>query len=91
MLDSPFAEPNACWRISEHDPPEWHQGRRPAVYYHGPTVHDAAVDREGAETAVELKLVNRIRTKASGADTIPNVLSRTLQCWKNSESITSNH
>ena len=63
ILNSPFAEPEAYWRISEHDPPEKRQGRRPAMYFYRPPGHDASEDREGAGIAIELKLVNRIRAK----------------------------
>ena len=63
ILNSPFAEPEAYWRISEHDPPEQRQGRRPAMYFYRPPGRDASEDREGAGIAIELKLVNRIRTK----------------------------
>ena len=61
--NSPFVEPEAYWRISEHDPPEQRQGRRPAMYFYRPPGRDASEDRQGAGIAIELKLVNRIRTK----------------------------
>ena len=63
ILNSPFVEPEAYWRISEHDPPERRQGRRPALYFYRPPGRDASEDRQGAGIAIELKLVNRIRTK----------------------------
>ena len=63
ILNSPFVEPEAYWRISEHDPPEQRQGRRPAMYFYRPPGRDASEDREGVGIAIELKLVNRIRTK----------------------------
>ena len=63
ILNSPFEEPEAYWRISEHDPPERRSGRRPARYFYRPPGRAAAEDREGAGTAIELKLVNRIRAK----------------------------
>ena len=63
ILNSPFAEPEAYWRISEHDPPERRQGRRPAMYFHRPPGRDASEEREGVGISIELKLVNRIRTK----------------------------
>ena len=62
ILNSSFEEPEAYWRISEHDPPKRRSGRRPARYFYRPG-REASEDREGAGTAIELKLVNRIRTK----------------------------
>ena len=63
ILNSPFEEPEAYWRILEHDPPERRSGRRPAMYFYRPPGREASEDGAGAGTAIELKLVNRIRAK----------------------------
>ena len=63
ILNAPFAEPEEHWRISEHEPPERRQGRRPAMYFYRPPGRESSSDPEGAGTAIELKLVNRIRAK----------------------------
>ena len=63
ILNSPFEAPKEHWRISEHEPPERRAGRRPAMYFYRPPGSDASEDREGAGTAIELKLVNRIRAQ----------------------------
>ena len=63
ILNSPFAEPVEHWSISEYNPPERRQGRRPAMYFFRPPGHETQTDREGIGTAIELKLVNRIRAK----------------------------
>jgi len=63
ILNSPFNEPAEYWSISEHEPPVRQAGRRPAMYFYRPPGHEAALDRQGAGTAIELKLVNRIRAK----------------------------
>ena len=61
ILNSPFKEPEGYWSISEHEPPVREVGRRPAMYFYRPPGHEAMPDRQGAGTAIELKLVNRIR------------------------------
>ena len=63
ILNSPFEAPKEHWRISEHEPPERRAGRQPAMYFYRPPGSDASEDREGAGTAIELKLVNRIRAQ----------------------------
>ena len=60
ILNSPFEEPSAYWRISEHEPPQRRTGRRPAMYFYRPPGRET---QEGGGTAIELKLVNRIRAK----------------------------
>ena len=61
ILNSPYEEPGAHWRISEHEPPEKRHGRRPASYFYRRPQRDSASNPEGVGTAIELKLVNRIR------------------------------
>ena len=63
ILNSPFEEPKAHWWITEHDPPERRAGRRPAMYFYRPPGREASQERQDAGTAIELKLVNRIRAK----------------------------
>ena len=63
ILNSPYVEPEAYWRISELDPPERRQGRRAAMYFYRPPGREASESAEGAGVAIELKLVNRIRAK----------------------------
>jgi type III restriction enzyme len=60
ILCSPFDEPDAHWHIVEHEPPEKRPGRRPAMYFYRRPGASAAQD-EDTGTAIELKLVNRIR------------------------------
>ncbi len=62
ILNSPFEEPEAHWWITEHDPPERRAGRRAAMYFYRQPGREPSQD-EGIGTAIELKLVNRIRAK----------------------------
>ena len=62
ILNSPFEEPEAHWWITEHDPPERRAGRRAAMYFYRRPGREPSQD-EGIGTAIELKLVNRIRAK----------------------------
>ena len=61
ILNSPYEEPAAHWRISENEPPEKCLGRRPASYFYRRPQRGSASEPEGVGTAIELKLVNRIR------------------------------
>ena len=63
ILNSPFEEPEAYWHILEHKPPEQRSGRRPAMYFYRPPGRKASEDGAGTGTAIEMKLVNRIRAK----------------------------
>lgn len=63
ILNSPFEEPTEHWWITEHDPPERRSGRRPAMYYYRRPGSEPSLDQEGVGTAIELKLVNRVRAK----------------------------
>ena len=64
IQNSPFDEPERHWHIREGEMPELRHGRRPALYYYRPprsgAEGDAAAD---VGTAIELKLVNRIRER----------------------------
>ncbi|MBW1708174.1 MAG: DEAD/DEAH box helicase family protein, partial [Deltaproteobacteria bacterium] len=59
ILNSPYEEPQEYWRIIEGETPERVPGRRPAMYYYRPPKYQAK--DAGVGTAIELKLVNRIR------------------------------
>ena len=63
ILNSPFTEPGEHWQISEHEPPKRCEGRRPAMYFYRRPGQEASESPEVAGTAIELKLVNRIRAK----------------------------
>ena len=66
ILNSPFEEPAEYWSINEYEPPSRRIGRRPAMYFYRPPGQEASLDRQGAGTAIELKLVNRIRARLAG-------------------------
>jgi len=79
ILNSPYEEPQAHWRIVEGEPAEQVPGRRPGLYYYRPA-GQAAVEA-GVGTAIELKLVNRIRerVKAWRDQGYPGVTRTTLE------------
>ncbi len=61
ILSSPFEEPRSYWQIKEGQEPEEMPGRRPAMYFYRPPPMAAIENSVG--TAIELKLVNRIRDR----------------------------
>ncbi len=64
ILCSPFEEPSEYWCIVEGEAPKPMPGRRPAMYYYRPPGKASDTEQsEGAGTAIELKLVNRIRER----------------------------
>lgn len=64
ILNSPFGEPESHWFIREGSMPERRRGRRPAFYYYRPPRTGAEDDADAdVGTAIELKLVNRIRER----------------------------
>src|SRR5207244_4239564 len=78
----PFEEPSEHWRIVEGEAPRPLPGRRPAMYYYRPpTKTTDAEPSEGTGTAIELKLVNRIRerVKAWREQGWPGVTRTTLE------------
>jgi type III restriction enzyme len=79
ILNSAYEEPQAHWRIVEGEPAEQVPGRRPALYNYRPA-GQAAVEA-GVGTAIELKLVNRIRerVKAWRDQGYPGVTRTTLE------------
>ena len=63
ILNSPYEAPKEYWRIVEGEAPERMPGRRPAMYYYRPPKY--AASDSGIGTAIELKLVNRIRERVT--------------------------
>lgn len=64
ILCSPYAEPSEHWHIVEGAPAERRAGRRPAMYfYRPPPIASDNGAGAGVGTAIELKLVNRIRAR----------------------------
>ena len=64
ILNSPFEEPKEHWHIVEGETPEQRAGRRPSMYfYRDPKVKPEKEYGAVAGTAIELKLVNRIRAQ----------------------------
>lgn len=63
ILNSPYEGPKEYWRIVEGEAPERMPGRRPAMYYYRPPKY--AASDGGIGTAIELKLVNRIRERVT--------------------------
>ncbi len=88
IINSPFEEPQEHWHIIEGEAPEKKPGRRPAMYfYRDPKVSPETYGGDGVGTAIELKLVNRIRTqvKAWGEQGYPGATRTTLellQWWR---------
>lgn len=88
ILNSPFEEPQEHWYIVEGEPPEQRLGRRPAMYfYRDPKVKPEKEYGTIAGTAIELKLVNRIRAQVKKwrSDGYPGVTRTTLellQWWR---------
>ncbi len=86
ILCSPYAEPAEHWEIHEGEPALRKPGRRPAVYYYRPPARGGEAEtREGAGTAIELRLVNRMRerVRAWREDDYPGVTrtSADLLAW----------
>ncbi len=88
ILNSPFVEPAWHWRIVEGEPARKEAGRRPALYYYRPpTVSSSDAPSEGAGTAIELKLVNRIRERIktwreAGWPGVTRTTLELLQYWR---------
>ncbi|MEW6666230.1 MAG: BPTD_3080 family restriction endonuclease [Thermodesulfobacteriota bacterium] len=61
ILNCPYEGPRLYWRIVEGEPAQKVPGRRPALYYYRPP--NQAATEGGVGTAIELKLVNRIRER----------------------------
>ena len=66
ILNSPFEEPQEHWHIIEGETPEKRPGRRPAMYfYRDPKAAPGKYAGSEVGTAIELKLVNRIRQQVA--------------------------
>ena len=64
ILNCPFDEPKEHWHIVEGEAPQRLPGRRPAMYfYRDPKAKPEKYAGHEAGTAIELKLVNRIRER----------------------------
>lgn len=82
ILNSPFEEPREHWHIVEGETPERRPGRRPAMYFYRDL--KAALGRNAGGdvgTAIELKLVNRIRAQVAAwrGQRYPGVTRTTLE------------
>ncbi len=88
ILNSPFDEPKEHWHIIEGETPERRPGRRPAMYfYRDPKAKPEKEYGNVVGTAIELKLVNRIRdqVKKWREQNYPGVTRTTLellQWWR---------
>ena len=64
IICSPFDEPAHHWYLEEGVEPEKRRGRRPAIYYYpDPSSPDTAGVTAPKGTAIELKLVNLVRSR----------------------------
>lgn len=82
ILNSPFDEPSEHWHIVEGEQPERRPGRRPATYfYRDPKAKPETGARRVVGTAIELKLVNRIRAQVKKwrLEGYPGVTRTTLE------------
>ena len=90
ILNSPFEEPGEHWWITEHDPPERRSGRRPAMYFYRHPGQEPSLDQQGTGTAIELKLVNRVRAKLAewrplalrGEGGVTRITMELLRYWR---------
>lgn len=88
ILNSPFQEPQEHWHIVEGEEPEPRPGRRPAMYYYrDPKVKPEKEYGTVAGTAIELKLVNRIRAQVKkwrleGYPGVTRTTLELLQWWQ---------
>jgi type III restriction enzyme len=82
ILNSPFDEPSEHWQIVEGEQPERRSGRRPAMYfYRDPKAKPDTEAGRVVGTAIELKLVNRIRAQVKKwrLEGYPGVTRTTLE------------
>ena len=64
ILNSPFEEPREHWHLVEGEPSQRQPGRRSAMYFYRPPTGNGEFDPGSVVgTAIELKLVNRIRER----------------------------
>lgn len=82
ILNSPFEEPREHWHIVEGETPQRRPGRRPAMYfYRDPKAAPGRNAGGDVGTAIELKLVNRIRAQVAAwrSQRYPGVTRTTLE------------
>jgi len=82
IICSPFAEPTHYWHLEEGAEPDQRVGRRPAIYYYpDPQSADSAGASAPKGTAIELKLVNLVRSRVKEwrASGYPGVTATTLE------------
>ncbi len=88
ILNPPFGEPKEHWHIVEGETPSRKPGRRPAMYfYRDPKVKPEKEYGPVAATAIELKLVNRIREhvkkwRLEGYPGVTRTTQELLQWWQ---------
>ncbi len=88
ILNSPFEEPQEHWHIIEGETPERRPGRRPATYfYRDPKAKPGTEAGRVVGTAIELKLVNRIRAQVKkwrleGYPGVTRTTHELLQWWR---------
>lgn len=88
ILNSPFDEPTEHWHIVEGEQPERRPGRRPAMYfYRDPKAKPDTEAGRVVGTAIELKLVNRIRAQVKkwrqeGYPGVTRTTLELLQWWR---------
>jgi len=63
IICSPFEEPSHYWYLEEGQEPDKRDGRRPAIYYYPEQASEDAATKGATGTAIELKLVNLIRSR----------------------------
>lgn len=88
ILNSPFAEPKEHWHIVEGETPSRKPNRRPAMYFYRDPKAKPEKEYGGvAGTAIELKLVNRIRAqvkkwRSEGYPGVTRTTHELLQWWR---------
>jgi type III restriction enzyme len=88
ILNSPHEEPREYWRLEEGREPERAPGRRPPMYYYRPPGASPEESPSNAVgTAIELKLVSRIRERmkewrAAGWAGATRTTLELLQYWQ---------
>ena len=82
IICSPFDEPTHHWHLEAGAEPDKRPGRRPAIYFYpDPPSPDGGSTGAPAGTAIELKLVNRVRSRVKEwrAAGYPGVTGTTLE------------
>ncbi|MGI9228834.1 MAG: DEAD/DEAH box helicase family protein, partial [Gammaproteobacteria bacterium] len=93
IINSPYEEPKAHWKIHTHEPAEKRDGRRDPTYIYLPS--GKSVDEEGEYHAVEekLQLVSQLREQVNewrslalrGEGGVSRVTMELLKHWHNEE------